>query len=305
MDHRYQTQYQHNRGLRDAIGLRRCPSEYDLYAPGNWSMARPTVISLVRERLESVNRERWFRLVVQRKKRPREQGFFDQYSRFFTTSNTRAEADRLNQRHRALIESNVEVIRGRRVLDIASHDGRWSLSAKQAGAEYVLGIEARERLVEEARRNMQEYGVPGVEFIQGDVMPELDRLEPGQFDTVFCFGFLYHTSEHMALFRKIARLKPSSIAIDTAICTHNGNLIEVRNEATIREGRAAIAELGSNCAVVGKPTKAALELMLRAVDFPSIRYYDWRKAGIQRWDDLKDYYLGARISATANRSPAS
>ena len=268
-------------------------------------MTRPTVISVVQERLTFVNRERWFRLIVHRKKRSREQGFFDQYSRFLSTSNTRAEADRLNQRHRALIESNVEVIRGRRVLDLASHDGRWSLSAKQAGAEYVLGIEARERLVEEARRNMQEYGVPGVEFIQGDVMVELDRLEPGQFDTVFCFGFLYHTSEHMALLRKIARLKPSSIAIDTAICTQSGNLIEVRDEATFREGRAATAELGTDYAVVGKPTKAALELMLRAVDFTSVRYYDWRNAGIQRWNDLKDYYLGTRISATANRSRAS
>ena len=264
-------------------------------------MESPTLISLVRQRLASVNQERWFRLVVQRKERSREKGFFDQYSRFFGTSKTRSEPDRLNQRYRALIESNVDVIRGRRVLDIASHDGRWSLAAKQAGAEYVLGIEAREHLVEESRRNMREYGVSGVDFVQGDVMLELDRLEPGQFDTVFCFGFLYHTSEHMALFRRIARLKPSSIAIDTAISTHSANCIEFRDEPTFREGRAATAEVGTDYAVVGKPTKSALELMLRAVEFPSVRYYDWRNAGIQRWDDLKDYYIGTRISATAIR----
>ena len=28
-------------------------------------------------------------------------------------------------------------------------------------------------------------------------------------------------------------------------------------------------------------------------------YYDWQAAGIKRWDDLKNYYLGTRITATA------
>ncbi len=268
-------------------------------------MENPTVVSLVQERLAFVSRERWFRLVVQRKKRSRERGFFDQYPRFFSTSETRAEPNRLNQRYRALIEWNADIIRGRRILDIASHDGRWSLPAKQAGAEYVLGIEARQHLVEAARGTMREYGISGVEFTQGDVMLELDRLEPRKFDTVFCFGFLYHTNEHLAILRKIARLKPSSIVIDTAISTHNSNLIEVREEDTIRDCGAATAETGNSYTIVGKPTKAALELLLKAVGFPSVRYYDWRNAGIRNWDDLKDYYIGTRISATATASRAS
>ena len=261
-------------------------------------MEDPGVISLIRERLTLTRRERWFRLVVRRTKGSRQQGFFDKYPRFFS-SDTRAEPDRLNQRYRALIESNEDVIRGRRILDIASHDGRWSLPAKQAGAAYVLGIEARQHLVEEARENMRDYGVTGVDFVQGDVLVELDGLEAGQFDTVFCFGFLYHTSDHMLLLRKVARLKPSCIIIDTAISPRRGNLIEVRYENTARDAMAASAEIGADYAVVGKPTKMALELMLRAVGFPRVRYYDWQNAGIRRWDDLEDYYLGTRISAIA------
>jgi ribosomal protein L11 methylase PrmA len=53
-----------------------------------------------------------------------------------------------------------DIIRGRRVLDIASHDGRLSFGANNAAAEYVLGIEAQQRLMENARDNMREYGVP-------------------------------------------------------------------------------------------------------------------------------------------------
>jgi predicted RNA methylase len=229
-------------------------------------------------------------------------GFFDSYPRFFSTSATNAMPDRLNQRHRALIQSNADIISGRSVLDIASHDGRWSLAAHKAGAEYVLGIEARQHLVEASRANMRNYGVPEgqVEFVRGDVMIELDQLESGRFDTVFCFGFLYHMIDHMPLLRKIARLKPTSRVIDTAISTQPGSIVEVHDEAVQNESAAAVGDPGNPArAVKGFPSRAALELMLKAVGFPVLRYYNWRNVGIKRWDDLKDYYLGRRESVTA------
>jgi hypothetical protein len=252
------------------------------------------------EHVVAVNRERWYRHVVIRKKsKPRERGFFDDYPHFYQTSDTGAKPDRLNQRHRALIASNQEVLRGKSVLDIASHDGRWSLAAGKAGAGHVLGIEAREHLVQHARANMMEYGVGGAEFRQGDVMIELDRLEPGRFDTVLCFGFFYHTCDHMVLLRKIARLEPATLIVDTEVCPRGGTLIELREEATATEGSAAVPETNGSSALIGIPTRAALELMLRAIGFRPQRYYDWRNAGIERWDDLEDYYLGRRISLTA------
>jgi 2-polyprenyl-3-methyl-5-hydroxy-6-metoxy-1,4-benzoquinol methylase len=210
-------------------------------------MQNPTLLSELRYRLQSRNQERWFRLMTRLKSPARSAGFFDQCPRFFSTSEAASAPDRLNQRYRALIQSNLDLISGRRILDIASHDGRWSLAAHKAGADYVLGIEARPRLIEAARSNMAEYQVPvgQVEFVQGDVMVELDNLESGRFDTVFCFGFLYHTIDHMVLLRKIARLRPRVLLIDTAISTRPGSLIEVREEETEHESAAAIGEPGS------------------------------------------------------------
>ena len=140
-------------------------------------MGDPNFLSDVQEKLTFGVRERWFRRMIRLKKHPRSHGFFDSYPRFYSTSSTAAAPDRLNQRHRALIETNAGIISGRRVLDIASHDGRWSLAAHKAGAEYVLGIEARQHLVDSARDNMREYGVPAgkVEFVRGDVMVELQQ----------------------------------------------------------------------------------------------------------------------------------
>jgi hypothetical protein len=42
--------------------------------------------------------------------------------------------------------------------------------------------------------------------------------------------------------------------------------------------------------------------MLNAAGFSTLTYYDWQNADIQRWDDLKDYYLRRRISVTAARA---
>jgi len=39
--------------------------------------------------------------------------------------------------------------------------------------------------------------------------------------------------------------------------------------------------------------------MLKAPGVPTLHYYSWQNAGIKRWDDLKDYYLGIRVSVTA------
>lgn len=273
-------------------------------------LQRPKLFSLIKYRFNFVNDERWFRWVARKNSAPSAKGFFDQFRRFLTTSDTAANLYRLNQRHRALIESNAELIRGKRILDIASHDGRWSFAAFKAGAEYVLGIEARSHLTNLAYENMQHYGVPRArfEFAHGDVMNELDRLESGSFDTVFCFGFLYHTADHMLLMRKIARLQPTSLIIDTAVSTYPGSIIEIHDEVLAHESAGAVGDPGDpERIVVGIPSKPALEIMLKAAGFGVGQYYNWRAAGISWVDDLKEYYVGKRITVTtaATRTPAA
>ena len=85
--------------------------------------------------------------------------FFDQYDRFYTTSQTSPFPHRLNGRHQAIIARNASIISGKRVLDIASHDGRWSFAALQAGAAHVTGIEPRRELIANAHETFAHYGV--------------------------------------------------------------------------------------------------------------------------------------------------
>jgi hypothetical protein len=226
--------------------------------------------------------------------------FFDQYPRFYSTSQVGAVPNRLNQRHRVLIASSEEFIRRKSILDIGSHDGRWSFAALQTGAQHVLGIEGRPHLVAHAEANMREYGVPEgrFRFIVGDVFDELDRLEPGSIDTIFCFGFFYHTMHHMLLFSKIARLNPSSLILDTAIDADRHSLIRVRREDTSRDANAIGTVINNRIQLVGRPSRRALDLMLTNAGW-SAAYYDWRAAGIRHWDALQDYRRGERLSLVA------
>lgn len=238
------------------------------------------------------NRERWYRWVVARKNGQATPGFFDRYPRFLSSSTTAATKERLNQRYRALIEWNHHLIEGKRVLDLASHDGRWSFAARQAGASYVRGIEARSHLVEAARANVREYDITDVDFIEGDIFQELDWLK-GEIDTVLCFGFFYHTLNHMSLLHKIAKLKPSHLIMDTAVSLKSGSIIEVEPEIPEEESCGAFERLK------GTPTKQALELMLTTAGFYHLEYYDWHHAGITDWRELKAYYLRKRVSLRA------
>lgn len=232
-------------------------------------------------------------------------GFFDEYPQFYATSHTSAVPNWLNQRYRACIEWNVTTIRGQRILDLASHDGRWSFAAIKAGAANVVGIEARDYLVQAANANLKKYGISAASFrfIAGDAFECLDRMEPNTVDTIFCLGFFYHVANHMLLLSKIARLKPKYLILDTALYTDSKNVIVLY--AGDGEGEANAARVGADgpkIIVEGAPSKSALELMLSSFGW-TFEYYDWHRADIRRWDDITDYHEDWRVTLRVNCAP--
>lgn len=223
-------------------------------------------------------------------------GFFDAHPEFFLSSTTGATPNRLNRRYEAIIDWNRLALRGARVLDIASHDGRWSFAALDAGAAYVLGVEARSRLTECARRNLAPYDSRSWDVITGDIWDALPQLSPGGFDVVLCLGFFYHTTEHMRLLGEIKRLKPRWLVIDGLISPLPGSVIELRKERTSEEAATTDTfATGLETALVGVPSREALEEMLGSfhLDF---EYFDWHSRGITDWTDIKDYESRTRVT---------
>jgi len=228
-------------------------------------------------------------------------GFFDTYPEFYSTSKTGQSPNRLNRRYLALIENNLSIIGNHSILDIASHDGRWSFAALKNGAKHVVGIEDRRQLVENAKRNMELYNVSSnrYSFIFGDIYVEIAKLEPKVFDTIFCFGFLYHTLNHMELLAEIKRLEPKYLILDTNVSISDRTIIEIKEEDPDIEANSIRSEADANGSVlVGYPSIAAVKLMLNHIGFGKFGFCNWQ-SNTSAWQDLEDYRKYERISLVA------
>jgi 2-polyprenyl-3-methyl-5-hydroxy-6-metoxy-1,4-benzoquinol methylase len=151
---------------------------------------------------------------------------------FLESSVVNAVAHRLNWRAEVLIARNPDAIAGKRILDLASHDGRFSYAALACGARHVVGVEGRERHVQSARRNLQVAGCndDAYEFVAGDLVEFLRGVKSGEFDTIFCFGVFSHLIEQVDVLREIRRIAPGHFILDTFVAKEKRNLLErVRN----------------------------------------------------------------------------
>jgi 2-polyprenyl-3-methyl-5-hydroxy-6-metoxy-1,4-benzoquinol methylase len=228
--------------------------------------------------------------------------FFDRYSRLRTTSTTDVRGERLEYRYRALIERNRAVISGKRVLDLASHDGRWMLAALDAGAVHVAGIEGRAELVERSRSTFHGYEVAEERYalIAGDCLRCLQDVPPGAFDTVFCFGFLYHTLQHYELLRAITLVEPATLLIDSRVVPIDEPAIWLAANDTRLEGAAIGRVPGEETVLVGVPTRGALLLMLNHLRWHA-EVQPILPPASPEGEGVRDYCEGRRVNIVATR----
>ena len=210
--------------------------------------------------------------------------FFDKYTEFYDEDSINPYPNRLNNRYTVLIEKNIEMIRDKKILDIGSHDGRWSFAAIKNGASHVLGIELKSSMVEKAKKNMKKYNIPEEKFsfISRDIFEEISKLKPKSFDTIFCFGILYHVYNHLQLFSELKRLNSKNLILDTDVITVKRPLIKLRPERNQK-------------ALVGIPSQNAINLMLDFYGF-QYDYVDWNNSGIEKWEKTMDYKNGSRVT---------
>ena len=163
------------------------------------------------------------------------------------------------QRRRIGFEPLVNVaggsLRGRRVLDLGCNSGWWSLSALEAGADFVHGIDGRQHHIDQANLVFDVKGVDPsrYSFELGNIF-EYPYEE--QFDIVLCLGLMYHIAKPIELFEIFTRVGASLILIDTivnliptsAFRVRRESLDSVRNavdyETTLIPSRQAVIDLG-------------------------------------------------------------
>jgi len=226
--------------------------------------------------------------------------FFDDYDRFFTTSQTTPQRIRLNLRYEAIFGQNRDLFDGARVLDIASHDGRWSLAALKSGASEVIGIEARQDLVSHANDSFAHYGIEAqrYRFIAGDIYQVMDD-EAFDVDVVLCLGFMYHTLRYNELMSHIARCRPRSLLIDGRVIVTDEPVVLLRTEPVDKEWNAVADRYSWGDRVLsGRPSMTAIETMVNAYGFDVERRCDWTSLlrDNQVDESVDEYADGQRVT---------
>jgi hypothetical protein len=219
-------------------------------------------------------------------------GFFHSYPKFFETSETTANPRRLNFRYHLIIEQNADLLRGKTIIEIASHDGRWAFAAlRGAGAAHVVGVEPRQRLVDNANATLRGYDVPQsqFEFIceDGYIAAENMQRDGRTFDVGMVLGFLYHTARQYEIIYRLAALGCRTLIVDTLVLENvTEPLIRLGMEDT--EGESRLFSPGKDVELKGVPSITAVHMMLKAagyeprmlvakIPFPPSNADDYRK----------------------------
>ncbi|HWL98812.1 MAG TPA: methyltransferase domain-containing protein [Nocardioidaceae bacterium] len=232
--------------------------------------------------------------------------FFDDYPLFATTSKTASSTSRLNLRHLAMIEANKDILDGARVLDLASHDGRWSFAALKAGAAHVTGVEARQGLVEGAEKTFAEYGVDkgAYDFVHGDLFAVLQEQD-FDVDVVLCLGFMYHTLRYPELLHGITSTTPTHCVIDTKIIQNDQPTVLLRTNDTRAQSAAAKDNTAHGSTVIaGWPSLPALHMLLHTYGMDLEDQFDWPGLLAGNQDllaSVRDYHTEGRVTLRYRR----
>ena len=164
-----------------------------------------------------------------------------------------AEALRINQARRQMIEAVGLTLAGSRVLDVGCGVGRFEEFYLSQGCEVVALDGRAENIAELGRRH------PSVRAIVGDV-ETFDLRSLGRFDIVHCLGLLYHLESPLAALKNLYHVCDGVLLLETIIADSQLPMLLLADET-----KAASQALGGlGC----RPSPSYVSMGLNRIGFP-------------------------------------
>ncbi len=201
-------------------------------------------------------------------------------------------AMRMNLRHRFLIEPYHDDIIDSRVLDLASHDGRWAWAFAKSGAKSVIGIEGRQTLVDLFDGFPDESSKSKVQLIVGDIFTNLEKFvrRNETFDVVAIFGIFYHIMDHYRLLNLVRNVSPKLVIIDSEFIVHKNNpMVSIIMEDTRKKLNTIPFFPGQIKAPKGVVSLKGLEVMADSLGYET-NWLDWKIVPKKLREPVSDYY---------------
>lgn len=154
----------------------------------------------------------------------------------------------------ALLELTGGSLAGRRVLDLGCNAGFWSLAAAEAGADFVLGVDARQSYLDQAALVFEAKGIDAsrYRFERANIF-ELALAE--RFDVVLCLGLMSVLCKPFELFELMSGAGAELIVIDTEVSRGRLSVFELARPYNTSDAveyplglvpsRSAVVELAS------------------------------------------------------------
>jgi len=165
-------------------------------------------------------------------------------------------------------------------VDLACHQGYFSIQLARAGFGKVLAVDARAEHVADTQLLADIYGLKGLATRQHDVL----TLTPGQVgvhDLVAMFGLIYHLENPVGALRVARALTRRACVIETQVVPHLSGMVDWGSYEYVRPLKGCfgiIDEIGETHApeasVTGiclAPSTEGLLWLLRAVGFREAR----------------------------------
>ncbi|MGL5082538.1 MAG: class I SAM-dependent methyltransferase [Microcoleaceae cyanobacterium] len=215
--------------------------------------------------------------------------------------------NRFNWRYEMLFTRNQQLIKDKVILDLACNNGRLSYPCLALGAKKVIGVEARQELIEMGREYLEGTEFKDkMEFVQADLFEYLSSATKGQFDLILCCGFLYHTVRQVDFFRLAKQLAPEHIIIDTNVAKNylwyglKNFLKKPPMLYMIIENSEKTSDTTDEDGIAFWPSCSFLESMFDTIgyDHHQIKY---SSREIKDWSGMSDYRKGYRVSYVAHQ----
>lgn len=201
-------------------------------------------------------------------------------------------AHRLNMRYDHIVRPFAADLAGARVLDLASHDGRWPYALAFAGAREVLGIEGRQSLIDRFAGFPDDAHRAKVTLRQGDIFDGLEALKAARetFDVVAIYGIYYHITEHYRLMLLAQALRPKLIIVDSEfIVSSDGPIVRFMREETSNDLNTISRSDGREVELVATPSMRFMDVV-GEVTGHSTEWIDWSTLPAGKRQGLGDYY---------------
>jgi len=209
--------------------------------------------------------------------------------------------NRLYERKKRIIDANLDIIQDKKIIDIASNNGRWSFAAVEAGAQLVHSIEGRIDKVAEAKAHFKRLDVNDkIRTNTGDLYNWLYDNQRINVDTIFCLGIFYHITDHYHLLKLMARTNAKSIIIDSGFVRSFKNMVHIQAENP-KLHRNALPEFeDQEQELVGFISLGMLIQLSWNLGY-TCRPVSWNPKEVEYKNEVQDYMMGRRYTVRLDK----